>query len=129
MSLPRAEFRYDFDLSSVDVKIESNAFRGCGTITLYNDNVLRLREFVSTLRSYPLQPSAAELSEPGNIVLAVSQHDCVGHLVFSVQVSEGPCMTRIAIRVDYPGLELFSRQLTKLLDGELEAFDLVQSAT
>lgn len=129
MPLARAEFRCDFDLSSIDVRVESDAFCGCGTVTLYENNVHQLRDLAAALRSYPLQHSTAEISDPGNIVMAVSQHDPAGHLVFSVQVSDGPCMTRIAVPVDHSGIDLFRRHLTKMLDGELEAFDLVQSTT
>lgn len=129
MSVARAQFRADFDLSSVDVRVENDTFCGHGTVVFYEDNVRRLREFASALRPYPLQESTVEISDPGSVVLTASRYDLVGHVALLVQVSAGPCLARIAIRLDHPGLELFSRQLTKMLDGELEAFELVQSVT
>ncbi len=36
---------------------------------------------------------------------------------------------RFKYQMDHSGIDLFSRHLTKMLDGELEAFDLTQSTT
>lgn len=129
MSRATAEFRCDFDLESIEVRIESRSFHGRGTVTLYEDNVRRLQAFISSLDAYPLPRTTVEISEPGNILILASPYDHVGHLSISVQVKDGPCMAQVAIRVDYPGLALFGQHLTKMLDGKLDAFDLVQTTT
>ncbi len=127
--MTRAEFHCDFDLGFIDVAVESGAFRGCGTVTLHEDDVRRLRGFLSALGGFPLQHSMVEIAGPGIVVLTASQSDRVGHLQLLVQVSDRLSMARIAIALDHAALELFRLQLGKMLDGELETFDVVQSTT
>lgn len=127
--MTRAEFHCDFELGSVNVGVESGAFRGRSTVTLHEDDVRRLRRFLSALEGFPLQRSTVEITEPGTIFLAAGQSDRVGHLQLLVEVSDRLLMARVAIRLDHAGLELFRLQLGKMLDGELETFDVMQSTT
>ncbi len=127
--MTRAEFHCDCDLASIDVRVESGAFRGSTTVTLHEDDVRRLRRFLSDLAAYPLPHSTVEIAEPAAIILVASQSDRVGHLQLLVEVSDRLLMARIAIRLDHAGLELFRLQLGKMLDGELETFEVMQSTT
>ncbi|MER9678374.1 hypothetical protein NKJ23_03375 [Mesorhizobium sp. M0184] len=110
---------FDPDWPILDADIEHGHFRGRGSANFPTNDV---REFLASLRAYPLQRATLALSSPGLINISVFPADGVGHLTVQIEVAEeiqARDFTRVRLRTDYSRLARFTSQLSLMAKGEL----------
>lgn len=118
----------DRDFASLSVEVESGAFRGDASATLYVANEPDFEIFLNDLGRYPLDRCSLTLGGYGRVRLAAYQCDPHGHLRLEVEVAKDETpdsdLARVSIRTDYPRLLRFREQLRLMRIGELDRIEI-----
>jgi hypothetical protein len=123
--LAHARFIRDFDLGYLTVEISSETFRGIANVQIYLSDMPRIEEFLKEVKVYPLTPCSLVISNQEKLELAARPQGSAGPLTLEIRVEDSNSnMARIGFEMDYPSIERFRTQFRKIINAELEAFEL-----
>jgi hypothetical protein len=122
------------DFGRLSVTVETDQFSGRGGFWVQWQDVV---EFGESLSAYPISTEKPVVAQWGyeqqegddlTVRIEIGPKDSLGELVARVEIADDhePSMrVRAAFRTGYPALEMFQRDITKLMAGELDVATLL----